>query len=234
MRNPFRSEADAFRFTLVIVGLGVAVALAGIFGGGWVALGVFLGLALGVGVGLHSRVEPAAPEPAIWERGGRPHEKRHILVIANETCASRALVDEIRYRARGYRASVLVVAPALNSPLRTWVSDVDAAMREARERLNQSLGALLSGGVEARGEIGDGDPLQAIEDALRTFGADEIIISTHPPGRSNWLERDVVTKARERFPLPTTHVIVDLEHEQVSLLSPAGAEAGQSPAPPSA
>ena len=65
--------------------------------------------------------------------------------------------------------------------------------------------------MQARGEVGDGDPLQAIEDALRTFGADEIIISTHPEGRSNWLERGIVENARERFPVPITHVVVDLE-----------------------
>ena len=59
--------------------------------------------------------------------------------------------------------------------------------------------------------MGDADPLQAIEDALRTFGADEIIISTHPEGRSNWLERGVVDSARERFAVPITHVVVDLE-----------------------
>jgi GABA permease len=63
-------------------------------------------------------------------------------------------------------------------------------------------------GVEADGEVGDGDPLQAIEDALRTFRPDELIVSTHPPGRSHWLERGVVEKARERFALPVTHVTV--------------------------
>ena len=68
-----------------------------------------------------------------------------------------------------------------------------------------------SDGVQATGEVGDGDPLQAIEDALRTFGADEIVISTHPEGRSNWLERNVVGAARERFDVPITHVVVDLE-----------------------
>ena len=59
--------------------------------------------------------------------------------------------------------------------------------------------------------MGDADPLQAIEDALRTFGADVIIISTHPEGRSNWLERGVVSTARERFAVPIEHVVVDLE-----------------------
>jgi GABA permease len=55
-----------------------------------------------------------------------------------------------------------------------------------------------------------------MEDALRTFGADEIVISTHPPGRSNWLEKDVISRARERFDLPITHVVVDLERERAA------------------
>ena len=53
-----------------------------------------------------------------------------------------------------------------------------------------------------------------MEDALRTFGANEIIISTHPPGRSNWLEQHLVEQARERFAVPITHVVVDLEAER--------------------
>ena len=80
----------------------------------------------------------------------------------------------------------------------------------AQQRLDASLAAMHEAGIEASGEIGDGDPLQAIEDALRTFAPDELIISTHPEGRSNWLERGVVESTRERFALPVTHVVVDL------------------------
>ena len=58
--------------------------------------------------------------------------------------------------------------------------------------------------------------MQSIADGLRTFGADEVIISTHPEGRSNWLERGVVDTARERFAVPITHVVVDLEAESVT------------------
>jgi hypothetical protein len=216
MRNPFRSEAEAFRLLLAVVALGLAVGLAGAFGGGWVALGVFLGLTAGIAVGAYARSRPEPSEPAVWERAGRRSGRRRILVIANETLSGRALVDEVRYRARNYDAEVFVVAPALNSPLRTWTSDVDGALREARERLNGSLAALLDAGIVATGEIGDGDPLQALDDALRVFGADEVVISTHPPGRSNWLERDVVARARARCALPITHVVVDLEHEQTA------------------
>ncbi len=179
------------------------------------ALGVFLALALGVFLGFYLRSEPEIREPAIWERSSSGAEKRRILVVANETCTGRTLLEEIGYRTRGYDADILVVAPALSSQLRYWVSDVDGGRAVARERLDASLAALATVGVRARGEVGDADPLQAIEDALRTFGANEIIISTHPPGKSNWLERDVVTHARERFGVPITHVVVDLERDSL-------------------
>jgi hypothetical protein len=108
---------------------------------------------------------------------------------------------------------VLVVTPALNTKLRHWVSDEDGARAAARARLADSLAGLSAAGIDARGEVGDADPVQSIADALRTFGADEVIISTHPEGRSNWLERGVVDTARERFAVPITHVVVDLEAE---------------------
>ena len=66
-------------------------------------------------------------------------------------------------------------------------------------------------GIDARGEIGDADPLLAIADALSRFAADEIVISTHPEGRSNWLERNVVKNAGERLAMPVTHVVVDVD-----------------------
>ena len=106
---------------------------------------------------------------------------------------------------------MLVVCPALNSPLRHWASDEDAARGAAQARLEASLAAMRAAGVDAEGEIGDGDPIQAVEDALRTFQPDELIVSTHPEGRSHWLERGVVDKVRDRFDLPVTHVVVDLD-----------------------
>lgn len=215
MRNPFRSEADAFSFVLVCVGVFALVALAGILAGGWVALGVFV--VLGAAVAVYVRSEPKRTDETVLSRRGG--DRRHILVVANETVAGRALRGEIVRRA-GESSNVLVVCPALNSPLRHWASDEDAARAEADHRLLESLAALAAEGVHARGEVGDADPLQAMDDALRTFGADEIVISTHPPGRSNWLEKDIIARARERYPIPITHVVVDLERER-ELESPA-------------
>jgi uncharacterized membrane protein len=215
LKNPFRTEAEAFSFVIVCGLLFGAVALAGVLGGPWVALAVFLALAVGVAAGIYMKSEPRVSEPAVWERRrSSADDRKKVLVVANETVAGRALRGEVLHRTSETDADVLVVCPALNSRIRHWTSDEDRAREQAHERLERSLAALSEAGVEARGEVGDDDPMQAIEDALRTFGADEIIISTHPPGRSNWLEKDVITHARERFDLPITHVVVDLQHEE--------------------
>ena len=89
------------------------------------------------------------------------------------------------------------------------MSDEDGARDAAASRLRSTLDDLTAAGVNVRGEIGDGDPLQALEDALRGFPADAIVISTHPEGTSHWLERGVVEAARSRFDVPVTHVIGD-------------------------
>jgi GABA permease len=136
-----------------------------------------------------------------------------ILVVANETVGGRALLAELGRLAADKSPDVLVVCPALNSRLKHWTSDEDDARAAAQARLEASLTAMREDGIEARGEIGDDDPLRAIEDVLGRFAPDELLIATHPEGRSNWLERDVVSGARERFALPVTHVVVDLEAE---------------------
>ena len=121
----------------------------------------------------------------------------------------RELHELLGRKAKGVSEDVLVVCPALNSKLNTWTSDEDGARAAAQGRLDSSLTRLREAGIAARGEIGDGDPLQALEDALRVFPADEVVVSTHPPGRSNWLEQGVVEQARLRFDVPVTHVVVE-------------------------
>ena len=153
------------------------------------------------------------------ETGGGGRAGRKILVVANETMVGEVLHDCVRSRAVAEGdAEVMIVAPALNSRLRHWISDVDGARRGAEQRLQLCLDRLAELGIEAHGLIGDGDPLQAIEDSLKLFSPDEIIISTHPEGRSHWLERGLVQRARDRYPQPIRHVVVDLElgHEYLA------------------
>ena len=135
-----------------------------------------------------------------------------MLVVANETVGGDELMQVIGELALTGRSLFYVVCPALNSRLRTWTSDEDPARAAAQKRLQATLERLSSVGIEARGDVGDVDPLVAVEDAVRKFRPNELVVSTHPEGRSNWLERGVVSALRDRYDVPVTHVVVDLEH----------------------
>jgi hypothetical protein len=212
MRNPFRSEAEAFRFLLFTIVYFALIVIAALINT-WVGLAVFIVLSLIAGYFAFIRGRDERP-PRVAPTLPHPEDELRILVVANETVGGQALRDVIMGKAAGRRANMLVVAPAQPSPLQHLASDEDPARAQAQERVDASLAKLREAGISARGEVGDSDPLQAIEDALRTFGADEIVISTHPEGRSHWLERGVVSGARERFAVPITHVVVDLEAER--------------------
>lgn len=133
-------------------------------------------------------------------------DERRILVVADETVVGAELPREIVEKARGLDAEVRVVFPALNTRLRHYASDVDPARKEAESRLERSLEELGKEGIAARGEVGDSDPVQALQDALATGGADEVIIATRSPSRVNWLEKDIVERARKVSDLPITYV----------------------------
>jgi hypothetical protein len=213
VHNPFRSETDVFRAVIVIViGAGAVIALTLITNqtAGAILLGVLAIAGLAV---LWQRSRGELPKRAVV--APNDDEVYRILVIANETVGGRALLEEIRESGRGKRSEILVVVPALtSSQLEHWASDVDGAIADARRRLDASLVAMREAGLDARGHVGDHhEPGAAIEDALREFPADEVIISTHPPDRSRWLEGGVVERARREVPLPVAHVMVDLDAE---------------------
>jgi GABA permease len=165
-------------------------------------------IGFGIGFGYRS-ARGSLPRTVEVTRGG--DGRFRLLVVANETVEGEALLDEIRKCCGDHDCEILVVTPALaTSRASHWASDVDEAIELARQRMELSLIAIKQLGLKAKGEIGDSDPNVAIEDALRVFSADEIVISTHPPERSRWLEHGVVDKAREQIDLPITHVVVDL------------------------
>jgi hypothetical protein len=214
MHNPLTSEADAFRW-VVVIGIGAVSVIAltlltrPAIGAVWAA--ALIGFGAGVA---YRNSRGSLPRTVEVTRGG--DGKHRVLVVANETVGGRALLEEIRNRCRNRDCEIFVVTPALaGSRAEHWASDVDEAMELARQRMELSLIAIGELGLKAKGEIGDSDPNVAVEDALRVFPADEIVISTHPPERSRWLERGVVERAREEIDLPIAHVVVDLEAERV-------------------
>jgi GABA permease len=213
VHSPLRSEADLFRLA-VIVALGAAsVILLVLLVDAAVGL-IWAAALLGFGAGMTYR-SARGSLPRTVPVGSSPDARHRLLVVANETVGGGALLEEIRNRCRGRECEVLVITPALvGSRAAHWASDVDQAIEQARERMELSLAAIRGLGLRAEGEIGDSDPNVAIEDALRLFPADEVVISTHPPERSRWLERGVVERAREQIELPVTHVVVDLRAER--------------------
>lgn len=208
MESPFRSEAAAFRFLLLTIGAFALIVVASLIAP-WLGFVVFL-LLVGGAVWVYLRQRAPRPPREHVEHVG-PANVRRVLVVANETVGGEELMQAIGDLALAGRSEFYVVSPALNSRLKTWTSDEDGARVAAQKRLDATVARLASVGVEARGTVGDLDPLVAIEDAVRTFHPDEIVISTHPEGRSNWLERGVVVAVGERFDVPVRHVVVDLE-----------------------
>jgi hypothetical protein len=154
---------------------------------------------------MRSRRRPPPPDPAA--RPERPGDGVHrILVVADEGVTSSAFRDAIELSARAGPTEAFVTAPALASRLGRWTGD-EASYEAAKQHLDETLQALSALGVEASGKIGASDPIQAADDALRVFAADELVIATHPDSEANWLEQDVVDAARSRYGLPVTHIV---------------------------
>jgi hypothetical protein len=210
MESPFRSEEAAFRFLLITIGAFALIVIAAAIS---TLLGFLSFIALSAAaVAVYLRQRGPAPEREQVALLGSPDERR-VLVVANETVRGEELLSTISTLALTEQTQFLVVCPALNSRLKTFTSDEDPAREAAQARMDVTLARLSSVGIAARGEVGDGDPLVAVDDAVRTFGPNEIVISTHPPGRSNWLERGIVESVRARYDVPVTHVVVDLAAE---------------------
>jgi hypothetical protein len=222
MHNPLRSERDVFR-AVVIVGIGAGAVIAVTLLTRPAVGAALLAAEVGLGIGLLWRgAQGTLPHRA--EVAHREDLTYRVLVVANETVGGQALLAEIENRCKGRTSEILVVVPALTSSrMEHWSSDVDGALEAAGERLNESLLRMEAAGITARGQVGDHhEPNASLEDALRAFPADEVIISTHPPERSRWLERGVVERARREVPLPITHVVVDLDAEARESAGAAG------------
>lgn len=131
---------------------------------------------------------------------------KRVLIVANQTAKSPALIQELELRIRHGAVRFHLVVPALESHLQHWLSDSDPAAEIAQDRGEQARVAMAAQGIPVSVEIGDSVPMHAIADALSHFPADEILISTLPASRSHWLERDLIEQARECFGVPVAHL----------------------------
>lgn len=151
------------------------------------------------------------PAPESAPRTAPPAEpdgSYRVLVIAHGSCTAGTFGDALVGRAGGRKLEALVVAPALGSRLARWTGD-EGSYGEAQAHLDSTLAALAAIGVEAGGHVGSHDPIQAADDGLREFPADEIVFAMRADGDEKWLEEGVVETARDRYEVPVTHLVVE-------------------------
>ena len=225
MRVPFKTESDAFRVALalgllvgaaVLVGLlasrayGVVVLAAG------VAAGITFELA-GRETGRGSALQAAADAPHVHGASGGT---RHVLVVTSVKLAGEELRSQLA-AAGGAGVELDVLVPILASRSHYWASDLDREREEAHGRLEASLAWAAEHGFAAKGEVGDPDPLVAIEDELRDFGADEVIIVTHHGERKSWLANRMLGHLARELDVPVREIALGDDPDRSALPPPS-------------
>ncbi|MCW2712787.1 MAG: amino acid permease [Marmoricola sp.] len=138
---------------------------------------------------------------------------QRVVVLANQTMGENELHDALERIPGSDQASYFVVVPT--NPVDTGQAEREGAAfvwqattEAARQRLDETLEELCSRGLSVDGELGDYRPLVALDKAIREFDPDHVVIATHPEERSTWLQRGVVSEARERYDVTIQHVVV--------------------------
>jgi hypothetical protein len=144
-----------------------------------------------------------------------PESEARVLVVANKTAATPALIAAVRQRAARAPARFTLLVPNSAHGLHKLVDPEDQAETEAQTTVELAIPLLeqaVGGHVDSL--IGVSEPLAAIQDAINLHGFDELIISTLPQRVSKWLKLDLPSKAAG-LGLPVTTVIASGREEQV-------------------
>jgi hypothetical protein len=206
-RRPRSGATEFLAIPLVVLLLGgLALLIVVAYSANWAwllaAVPALAGAAL-VGWAIFGRSRPAADPPPVRPRDGG--DAYRLLVIADESGTSDAFRDAVVPHTAGRAAEAYVIAPAQQSRLGRWTGD-EAAYGHAQEHLDATLVALAALGIDAHGRVGSLDPIQAADDGLREFGADELVFVTGPGG-DDGPDLNLIRSARGRYDLPVTHVV---------------------------
>ena len=131
---------------------------------------------------------------------------RKLLVVATAPIDGETLRREVREHTGGDEAEVRIVAPAADLSRLEWLAGDEDEAREEAARVAGDVSEALDEDAPVEAEIGDPDPAQAIEDALRTFEADELVLVGPPQSEAGWLEQGGLDDAVERLGLPVTRL----------------------------
>ncbi|HET9163399.1 MAG TPA: hypothetical protein VFN89_08160 [Solirubrobacterales bacterium] len=143
--------------------------------------------------------------------------KRRLLAIVTGDPLGPESLEEIRADGdpeHGDGLDLRVIAPAVEATtFRHTLGDIDQPKREAEARLERVLAELRAGGIEAGGEVGDPDPIQAAQDALLKAPADEIVIFEHEQAQARWFEEGLLEKAEAGLDPPLRMVVLHSDRD---------------------
>ena len=219
MRIPFKTETDAFRVAAALgLLLGVSIIVGALSSPPYGVVVFAAGCAAGLVFELSGR---ETVDHGLRDAASAPHPhgpgpgKRHILVVAERTLAGEELRRQLQPEP-GIAVELDVLSPVMASRVHHWAGDVDREREQAQARLEASLAWAIQQGFVAKGEVGDPDAMGAIEDELRDFGADEVIIVTHPSERASWLANRMLSHLKEQLEVPVREIVMGEEHDQSS------------------
>jgi hypothetical protein len=183
-----------FRFLIGAIVYFAAVVVASLAGNAWWGLGVAIVLLVPAGLWFTGRLGEPLSERAAPVQSVEPTGK--ILVLVPPQGSLDGLPEELARRSDS--REVVVVVPALASTTEQLTGAVDDRRDAAQERADAVARRLSDRGIRARGEVGADEPLQALEDTLRLYGADEIVVADR--------DETLLERARERFAMPVTGI----------------------------
>jgi hypothetical protein len=203
--NGDRYEFGAIPLVGALLGVLFLVFAASTLGLGWfVALGFALLIAAAAAVYVIAGRRGQSREP--FERVGADTEDRiYRVLVVTQTSLTPALAEQLAARSSGRPAEAFVVAPRTGSRLAEWTND-EATYASAQDRLDLSLSALTRAGLAAHGQVGPLDPIQALDDGLREFSADEVVFAADD---GEAFEQSVLDTARAHYAGPVSSVVVD-------------------------
>ena len=151
--------------------------------------------------GLVDRVQRAARRPVehvVVDLDAERDDVKRTLVVANETVASRPLLDALKRKAGDEPRRFIVIAPQ---------SGANGEGGDPHERLARTLEELQDAGLDAVGQVEHHDPYTAIQNALQFYAPDDIVISTFPETRSGWMRSDLIGRVQASTGKPVEHVV---------------------------
>jgi hypothetical protein len=158
--------------------------------------------------GLVDRVSRAARRPVehvVVDLDAERDDVKRTLVVANQTVASRPLLDALKRRAEDEPRRYIVIAPQADT------GGDENGDGDPHDRLAQTLKELSDAGLQAIGQVEHHDPFTAIQHALQFYAPDDIVISTFPETRSGWLRADLIGRVQSATGKPVEHIVAEEE-----------------------